>query len=313
MPMQKLSVTLFGKFGIRRDGRALSGFDSCKAQELFCYLLLHRERPHSRETLAGLLWGDIPTSQSKKYLRQALWQLQTALECSAESDEDRVLLVENEWVHVNSRACPWLDVAVFEQAFALSQGLPGERLDAQAAQALEVAVRLYEADLLEGWYQDWCLYERERLQNIYLAMLDKLMSYCETQRSYELGLIYGAHIIRYDRARERTHRQMMRLQYLAGDRTSALRQYERCVAALDEELGVKPDKSTQALYEQIRLDKLSDKAASEIEIETGADPAPASLPEFLNRLKHLRAVLTDIQRQIQQDIRAVELTLNGDQ
>jgi len=40
---------------------------------------------------------------------------------------------------------------------------------------LQEAVRLSYADLLEGWYQDWCLYERERLQNIYLLILDKLM------------------------------------------------------------------------------------------------------------------------------------------
>ena len=310
--MPKLSVTLFGKFSIRRDEQALSGFDSCKVQELFCYLLLRRERPHPRETLASLLWGDIPTPQSKKYLRQTLWQLQAALDCEDQSDADRVLLVENDWVCFNSRACLMLDVAVFEQAFADCKGMPGERIDARTAQALEEAVRLYEADLLEGWYQDWCLYERERLQNIYLAMLDKLMSYCEARGSYETGLMYGARIIRYDRARERTHRQMMRLQYMAGDRTAALRQYERCASALEEELGVKPDKLTQALYQQIRMDRLSEAAPSETGAASAGEPSPASLPELLNRLKHLRAVLIDIQRQIQQDIRAVELTLDSD-
>ena len=105
---------------------------------------------------------------------------------------------------------------------------------------------------------------------------------------------------------------MMRLQYMAGDRTAALRQYERCASALEEELGVKPDKWTQALYQQIRMDRLSEAAPSETEAATLPEHSAASLPELLNRLKHLREVLIDIQRQIQQDIRAVELTLDSD-
>jgi two-component SAPR family response regulator len=93
-------------------------------------------------------------------------------------------------------------------------------------------VALYHGDLLEDWFQDWCLYERERLQNIYLAALDKLMDYCEASRDYDAGLAYGTRILRHDLARERTHRRLMRLYYLAGDRTSALRQYDRCVQIL---------------------------------------------------------------------------------
>ncbi|MGH9768785.1 MAG: bacterial transcriptional activator domain-containing protein, partial [Blastocatellia bacterium] len=41
-----------------------------------------------------------------------------------------------------------------------------------------------------------------------------------------------------DPACERTHQQMMRLKHLAGDRTGAMRQYDRCVKALCQELGV---------------------------------------------------------------------------
>ena len=85
-------------------------------------------------------------------------------------------------------------------------------------------------------------------------MLDKMMSYCEAHKKYETGLAYGLRVLRYDRARKSTHRRLMHLHYLAGDRTAALRQYEHCVGALNEELGVKPSRLTVALYDQIRLD-----------------------------------------------------------
>src|SRR6266581_8138039 len=177
--MSMLRIYLFGKFCVRRNEQVLDGFDARKVQELFCYLLLHRDHSLPRETLASLLWPDTTTVQSKKNLRQSLWQLQSALGSPNERVNDRVLLVESDWVQLNAEADLWLDVAAFEQAFNLFQKTPGQELDSSQAQLLQDTVPLYQGPLLEGWYQDWCILERERLQSIYLAMLDKLMSYCE--------------------------------------------------------------------------------------------------------------------------------------
>jgi DNA-binding SARP family transcriptional activator len=300
--MATLKFQLFGKFDVHRDALAVKGLDASKEQELLSYLLIHRDRSHPRETLASLLWGDTSTERSKKYLRQALWHLQGALE-TGEMMSPQVLLVEHNRVQLNWRCEVWLDVAMFESAFASTQGVPGKQLDEQSARVLKDAVELYKGDLLDGWYHDWCLFERERLQNMYLSMLDKLMIYSAEHREYEAGQVYGAQILRYDAASERTYRQLMHLQYLAGDRTGALRQYRRCVAALDEELGVKPDRQTNALYEQIRADGLNQKEAD------GSQPAPPSAPslsEVLGRLKRLQSVLTAAQKRIQRDIRALE-------
>lgn len=230
--MSILTVCLFGKFGVRRGEQVPVDLGARKVQELFAYLLLHRKRHHSREVLAGFLWGDSTTARSKKYLRNALWQLQSALDSRTGAENGSVLLVDAEWVRLNPEANLWLDVAEFEQAFALVQRVPSQELSAQSVGTVQGAIQLYRGDLLEGWYQDWCLYERERLQNMYLAMLGRLMDFCEGQGEYEDGLNYGVRILRYDQARERTHRQLMRLYYLAGDRTAALRQYDRCVEAL---------------------------------------------------------------------------------
>jgi len=308
--MSVISFRLFGKFSIERTARQIEGLDSSKERELVSYLLINRHRPHARETLAGLLWGETTTEKSKKYLRQALWHLQTAL-VPDKPGGPQILLVQHDWIRLNLEGELWLDVAEFEKAFAMMQGVPGKHLDSQRAQALENAVQLYTGDLLEGCYQDWCIYERERLQNAYLLMLDKLMSYCEEHQEYERGLIYGTTILRYDRARESTYRQLMHLQYMADDRTGALRQYERCVAALAEELGVAPDQRTQSLYKRIRDDKVSEGDPPE------NHPPPftpvASLPELLTRLKELHSILAATQRRVQKDIRAVELGIKTEQ
>src|SRR5207249_3587633 len=128
------------------------------------------------------------------------------------------------------------------------------------AQIVRNAIELYRGDLLEDCYQSWCLYERQRLQHLYLTMLDKLICYSEANYEYEAGLDYGMRILQYDRAHESTHRRLMRLYYLAGDRTGALRQFGRCVIALKEELDVLPAEPTMSLYKQIRENRSTNLA-----------------------------------------------------
>ncbi len=309
--MSVLRVFLFGKFHVRHDQQTLPGLEARKVQELFCYLLLHRDRPHPRETLADLLWSDNSTAQSKSYLRRVLWQLQAALDSQSDPAGSRLLLVDPNWIQINPEADLWLDVAVFEQAFALVRGVPGEDLDSQSVQSLRSAVDLYRGDLLEGWYQDWCLYERERFQQMYLIMLDKLMSYYEARHDYEAGLAYGSLILRYDRARERTHQHLMRLYFLAGDRTAALRQYAQCVAALNEELGVRPVERTELLYQQIRAGQIAEPTLTPAEAQITRETTMPLLLEVLSHFRRLQTFLTDAQNEVQQGIQAIELALSN--
>ncbi len=298
--MTSLDVELFGKFCAHYADQPIKGWEANKVQELICYLLLHRSRPHTRETLASILWENNTTAQSKKYLRQTLWQLQTGLESCTSAAEDRLLLLEPNWINLNPAYELWLDVDEFEAAYRLVRGIGGAQLDEQQVARVQAAVALYKGDLLEGWYRDWCWIERERLQNMYLTLLDKLMAYSEVHRRYEAGMDYGARILNYDRARERTHQQLIRLYMLAGDRAGALRQYERCEAALRDELSVKPSKYSQALYAQIRADTL--------------DPTPfapgATAPDLVKRLDNLRQMLADMQAYLHAEMTSIEQQLN---
>ena len=312
--MSTLMVRLFGRLTVQRDTDAVSGLHAGKLQELFCYLLLKRHGIHSREALASLLWGECDTARSKKYLRQALWQLQSALSCNPHKRENRLLRIDPNSAGVDPSSDLWLDVTIFEKALTDIHDVRGSQLDEQQARSLAEAVQLYRGDLLEGWYQEWCLFERERLQNLYLSMLDKLICYCEVQRLYQSGLDYGERILRIDRAHERTHQRMLRLLYLDGDRAGALRQYQRCVAALAEELEVKPAVQTVELYEQICGDHLKDSENTSKEPRgVSPDGAPSEgfqTPQILTRLRRLKAVLSGAQTQVQNEIDLLEQSCN---
>lgn len=283
----------------------LKGIEASKDQELLSYLLIHRDRPHSREALAALLWGDTSTEKSKKYLRQALWHLHAALNSDSENSSD-VLMVDHDWLSLNPCSNLWTDVADFERAFSTAEGIPGRQLDTETARGLKDAVTLYHDDLLPGYYQDWILFERERLQNMYLLMLDKLIVYLQFRGEYEVAQGYGAIILRYDPARERTHRQLMHLYALAGDRTAALRQFERCTHALKQELGVKPERKTVELYERIKSDQIVYAEPSD------NLPRTSSSQDMLTRLKQLQTIVSGVQRRIQRDINSIESLQSND-
>jgi DNA-binding SARP family transcriptional activator len=298
--MYPFKICLLGKFSVQRGGTEVEPFPSAKARELFCYLLLHRDRAHSREILTNLLWGDHATPQAKKYFRQTLWQLQIALHGHPPIDTSRLVFVGDEFLRIDSQPELWLDAAVFEQAYEPVRGIPGEQISDAQAKGLEEAITLYKGDLLEGNYQDWCLHYRERLQNLYLAMLDKLMACCETSHKFEAGITYGEHLLQQDPARERTYCRLMRLHYLAGDRAGAIRQFQRCAAALQKELGVSSDKFAP---------EAGSRAAGRSDSTEDPSSANSILPAQ-SRLQAIRSLLLGVQHRIDREIREVDRVLS---
>jgi two-component SAPR family response regulator len=307
-----LRIYLFGKFSIQQDSQELLVLEARKLQEFLGYLLLDAGRPHSRENLAGLFWGDSTTTQSKKNLRQVLWQIQSELEPLRQKEAPPFLEVDNDWVQVQVHEGLWVDCFELEKAYRLCRNVPGEQISLETYSAMRMAVELYKGDLLEGCYQDWCIFERERLQNIYLDLLGRLIEYCLINGEYQAGIEYGKLVLTYDWTHETTYRQMMQLYYLLGDRSAALRQYNRCCEALQKEFEAAPSRLTTKLYWQIRGD--------------GGGPAPSPLASFgptsnsitgegyqvketVERLNQIQLALAGLQVQIREQVQALESLL----
>ncbi len=303
MPTSTVRFKLFGRFQAIYQGQPIEDLDTGKASELLVYLLLNHERPHSRESLSEILWEAKSTSQAKKYLRQTIWQLQNVLPAPSKEQEEPILNVEQDWIYLNPKADFHLDITDLEEAKTLALDRRGEDLSAEELSTVEAAVLQCDGDLLEGWYQEWCLFERERLQNIYLQLLDKLIAAYDAQGVYEKGIQYAHRSLRSEPGRERTYYALMRLFYLIGDRSSALRQYERCVVSLADQLNVEPARRTQELYSQIANDQLIDLRASASPPTTEERRIVSSeLSGTIHMVHQLDAVLNDLKRHLQQDL-----------
>src|SRR5262249_37386100 len=141
-------------------------------------------------------------------------------------------------------------------------------------------------------------------------MLDKFVAYCEVHSEYEKGMDYGARILRCDRAHEIAHQHLMRILYLAGDRAGALRQYERCAAALKEELSVQPSDRTRELYRQIREDRLA-AITSGPTSHALESKEHFHLRKTLSRLQELRATLASLQKAVERTLLEVSEALTS--
>src|SRR5690348_12332921 len=86
---QRLQISLLGGFHASVDASPLTGFDTDKTRALLVYVCVESSRAHSRETLAGLLWPEIPDDAARRNLRNSLFKLRQALGSASSESEDR--------------------------------------------------------------------------------------------------------------------------------------------------------------------------------------------------------------------------------
>jgi DNA-binding SARP family transcriptional activator len=74
-----MELQLLGPFRATLNGENFTDKITGKQRALLAYLAVEANRPHHRETLAGLLWSDQPTQKALHSLRQSLSSLRKSL------------------------------------------------------------------------------------------------------------------------------------------------------------------------------------------------------------------------------------------
>ncbi|MGQ9734741.1 MAG: tetratricopeptide repeat protein [Candidatus Bipolaricaulia bacterium] len=254
--MEPLKIYLLGEFRVYR-GEERVDLPTKPIKSLFAYLLTHRERGFPPELLAGTFWGERSEERARASLHNALRAIRKALPGS--------IITEYGDIRFNPALECWLDIEEFERKLQGSRGLkrPEERLA-----RLQSAVKLYQGDFMEGFYEDWSVLEQERLRELYLDALKELVDCHKALKEYDQAIACCKRILERAPLREEVHRELIYLYYLSGDRNAALLQYKECCQLLKKELGVEPLPETKALFEEIQeqaelegLKLLSDRLA----------------------------------------------------
>ena len=239
--MPSLGVTFFGGFEARLGSGAAVSLPTKKAQALLAYLGVRPGQSHPRDKLAALLWGEKSDEQARGGLRHALVALRRALAGAHPSP----LRIEGQTLALNPAGVE-VDVATFEQRVA--EGTP---------EALEAAAELYGGDLLLGFsvneplFEEWLVAERERLREMALEALVRLLAHQTKAAGTERAIQTAVRLLGLDPLQETVHRTLMRLYGRQGRRGTALKQYQVCVGVLRRELGTEPEAETRALYQEL--------------------------------------------------------------
>ncbi len=265
-----LRVHLFGGLTMAWGEQALPTPSGAAACSLLAYLLTYGDRPHSRDLLVGTFWPDLPESTARRRLSQALWQIgrlrQPALAAAVgEGALPSLLLCRGQTIQLHPDLPLWLDVVEFARLYAHSSG-EGD----QSLQAAAMCAELYRGEFLAGYYEDWIVPERERLREMFLQALGRLLEGHKARGEYESALLCARRLVAEDPWHEEANREVMRLCHLLGRDGEALQQYQACCQALAQDVGTTPAPETAGL-------------AAEIAAQAGR-PGPPLLPSAARRL-----------------------------
>ena len=284
--MGRLILSLLGPMWVTRDSRAVTGFEFDKVRALLVYLALGADRPHRREMLAGLLWPELPEKIARDNLRNALATLRRAI---GDADTDPpYLVITREAVQFSAASDHTLDVVEITRRLDLAGRHRHRNPDTCRICAAwrREAADLYRGPLLAQFslpdsaeFEYWLLNEREQLHRVVMDAFRRLAGYHLLRGDYDAARFFAGRQLAYEPWNEGAHRQAMLALARKGDRGAALRQYQACVRALDEELGVKPEAETALLFERIRDGALS--------WERAANPLAAPATPLIGRERDL--------------------------
>ena len=297
--MAGLRVRLFGGFEARLASGAPLSLPTKKAQALLAYLGLRPGQSHPRDKLAALLWGEKSDELARGGLRHALVALRRALAGVSPA----VLRIEGQILALNPVGVE-VDVVSFEQRIA--DGTP---------RALEHAAELYRGDLLLGFnlneplFEEWLVAERERLREMALDALARLLTEQTKAAATERAIQTAVRLLGLDPLQEAAHRTLMRLYARQGRRGAALKQYQVCVGVLQRELGTAPETETKDLYQDLLRRPAQVTQASDAQeghrsrpARTGG-PAPPALPVAETPLFGRQAELGRLRQRLDEAIR----------
>ncbi|MFC4454245.1 ATP-binding protein [Deinococcus sonorensis] len=200
----------------------------CEVRTLALLTYLALEGPTSRSRLASLLWPETVEGSARNNLVHLLRRVAKTHHPDLVQVGEAVALGQA----LTSDVAPWGEVGA---------SLP-------APDAVPTGV------LLDGFAFDdqpdlaeWVLAWRERVDQARAERLSGNATRAEAEGDLAAALQFTRRLLDLDLLSEDTHRRLMRLLYLSGDRPAALKAYQRCREMLERELGAEPLPETRDL------------------------------------------------------------------
>ncbi len=219
-PSEQATLTLLGWWELRVDLESLPL--GRREQRLLALLALTGRR--SRLELAGTLWPESTEHHATSNLRAAVWHIRHAAPGLITAQQSTLDLAR----HVRVDAA---DLA----------GLATRVTAAPETVDLADAIGLLDGgDLLPGWYDDWVLFHRERLEHLRLRALEALARASLRAGRTDDAVLAAAAALRIEPLHEGAVLLLVAACLAAGSPVEAVRHFHAYRRRLEHELGIRP-------------------------------------------------------------------------
>jgi DNA-binding SARP family transcriptional activator len=221
-------IYLLGEPCVLQDGRRYAVPEGCK--RLLAFVALQRGRVDRRHA-AGSLWPEGTEDRASGNLRSTMWRLRGAGIGVLESDKSSIFLRERTTTDLEE-LCGWADRLIAGTASEEDMHVP------------EWTTTV--AELLPGWYDEWVIFERERIRQRMLHALEVLSRVLRAAGRYGESIDAAMDAVAVEPLRESAHRALVEAHVAEGNFIEARRAYVRYRDLARRELGVEPSAAFQA-------------------------------------------------------------------
>jgi DNA-binding SARP family transcriptional activator len=205
-------------------------------QRLLAFLAI--KGPAHRCVVAGTLWPEVPEAQALASLRTGMWRMNRLL--------PGVILTEGVQIAMPQT----LSVDSREQEVFATRLLRDHVDDEQWID--EGIDNLWHGELLPGWYDDWVVFERERLNQLRLHALEHTAALLTRRKHLDVALQLALEAVRAEPLRESANAVLMSVFLAEGNVSDAIHQYDVFRDLLKRELGLDPSESLGRLVPRPR-------------------------------------------------------------
>lgn len=224
MTAPELRIQLFGSLTVIRGEDAITRFPTSRSRLLLAYLAYHRERAHSREFLAEMLWPGGNPDAIRLRLNQTLAELRRALGVPHAIESDRHVIRLSSMVET--------DLALFKEHLKAGR--------------LKDAACLGSQDFLVGMAEDWILEVREHLAETQLTIFLRLAESAEDPMEC---LDHARLAVRFNRYSESARIAVIRALIELDRRTDAIEEFRRYRRLLREDFAIEPGDVLSELFD----------------------------------------------------------------
>ena len=242
-----LRVLALGPLQVFVGGEAIDTtvWGSARPRELLVYLLMHPEG-RTKEQVGLAFWPEASAAQLRNSFHVTLHRLRKALR-----NPDWITLT-NERYRVDPEFVAEFDVTAFEREVVAARRAVKRKEDGAIAM-LDRALTRFRGDFLDGEPAgDWHLEHRDRIQRLFVDAVMELGDHQADEHRYQKAADAYRRVLARDDLNEDATRALMRCYAKVGDRSQALKLYQRFSDRLRKELDADPEEETRDLFEELK-------------------------------------------------------------